>query len=204
MKFLTIFGGLFLLCFGYVYCSNPKAFDKAVAVAQAMPIIAQPAQPAQLPSSGTSVVGGPSLSAAFINQTLTNAGSPAAGQGDVFYSMSIKYGIDDAWALAFYQHESTFGLKGEARSSLSIGNLRCVYKGYEDLGPWCADGYAHWPSWQAGIEAWYRLIRNVYVDSWGLSTVEKIIPHYAPNADHNDESAYIASVESSVAIWRAA
>ena len=202
-NFLCIFGALLVLCTGYVYAQDPHAFDKVANVAQAMPVIAQPTQPAQPPSTGTSVIGGPSLSAAFIDQVLANAGSPASGQGGTFYSASAKYNIDDAWALAFYQHESTFGLKGEARNSLSIGNLRCVYKGYEDLGPWCADGY-HWPSWQAGIEAWYRLIRNVYVDSWGLSTVEKIIPHYAPNADHNDEAAYIASVEQSVASWRAA
>jgi Mannosyl-glycoprotein endo-beta-N-acetylglucosaminidase. len=156
------------------------------------------------PASGTSVVGGPSLSAAFVNQVLTNAGSPAQGLGDTFYSMSQRYGIDDIYALAFYQHESSFGTAGEARFSLSIGNLRCVSQGYEDLGPWCAGGYTHFPSWQAGIEAWYRLIKNVYVNQWGCSTVESIIPHYAPNADNNNEAAYIASVEQSVDTWRQA
>lgn len=155
-------------------------------------------------SGGSSVVGSPSLSAQFINQVLSNAVSPAQGTGDTFYSMSQKYGIDDIYALAFFQHESSFGTAGEARSSLSIGNLRCVYAGYEDLGPWCADGYTHWPSWEAGIEAWYRLIRRVYVDSWHCSTVEAIIPHYAPNADNNNEVAYISSVEQSVSTWRAA
>jgi len=156
------------------------------------------------PSGGSSVVGGPSLSASFINQVLANAGSPAQGTGDTFYSMSQKYGIDDAWALAFFQHESTYGRYGAANSSLSIGNIRCVYKGYEDLGPWCADNFTHWPSWNAGIEAWYRLIRNVYVNSWGCSTIESIIPHYAPTEDHNNEAGYIASVEQSVNTWRAA
>jgi hypothetical protein len=201
-EFLCIFGLLFVGCFGYVYCVDPHAFSKAAdTVVQAQSIL-----PAQLPppSSGTSVVGGPSLSGAFINQVLANAGSPAAGTGDTFYAMSVKYQIDDAWAMAFYQHESTFGTRGVARFSLSIGNLRCVSAGYEDLGPWCAGGYTHFPSWQAGIEAWYRLIRNVYVNSWGCSTVESIIPHYAPNADNNNEAGYIASVEQSVASWRAA
>jgi hypothetical protein len=154
------------------------------------------------PSTGDSVVGGPSLSADFINQVLSTAGSPAVGTGDTFYSMSSKYNIDDAWALAFFKHESTYGHYGVANSSLSIGNIRCVYKGYEDLGPWCQDNFTHWPSWQAGIEAWYRLIRNVYVNSWGYSTIESIIPHYAPNADHNNEAVYISSVEGSVAGWR--
>jgi hypothetical protein len=200
-NFLCIFGLLLLLCVAYVLCLNPHAFDRIASVAQAQSV--QPAQPPP-PSGGTSVVGGPSLSAQFVNQVLASAGSPASGLGQDFYNDSIKYDIDDAWALAFYRHESSYGLAGEATSSLSIGNLRCVSAGYQDLGPWCADGYAHWPSWQAGIEAWYRLIRNQYVNSWGCSTVESIIPHYAPNSDNNDEAAYIASVEQSVTTWRSA
>jgi hypothetical protein len=196
--FLCIFGLLFLLCLAYILCMNPHAFDKVASIAQAQSV------QSALPSSGDSVVGGPSLSADYINHVLAAAGSPAQGTGDTFYSMSAKYQVDDAWAMAFFKHESSYGTVGEARSSLSIGNLRCVYKGYEDLGPWCANGYAHWPSWQAGIEAWYRLIRNVYVNQWNCSTVEAIIPHYAPAADHNDEAAYIASVEAEVRNWRAA
>lgn len=198
-EFLSIFGVLLVGCVGYVYLCNPHAFDKVASVAQAMPVSMMSS-----PSTGDSVIGGPSLSAARINTILADAGSPAAGTGDDFYNDSAKYQIDDVWAIAFYQHESTFGTRGEARGSLSIGNLRCIYKGYEDLGPWCADGYAHFPSWQAGIEAWYRLIRNVYINQWGYSTVEAIIPHYAPNSDHNDEAGYISSVEQSVASWRSA
>jgi hypothetical protein len=114
-EFLFIFGLLFVGCFGYVYCVDPHAFSKVASIAQAQSIL-----PAQLPppSSGTSVVGGPSLSAAFVNQVLANAGSPAAGQGDTFYAMSVKYNIDDAWAMAFYRHESSYGTQGVA-SSLS-------------------------------------------------------------------------------------
>jgi hypothetical protein len=198
-NFLCIFGLLLILCVAYILCLNPKAFSRIANIAQAMPV--QSAQPPP-PSGGSSVIGGPSLSAQFVNQVLAAAGSPASGLGQDFYNDSIKYQIDDAWALAFYRHESSYGLAGEAVNSLSIGNLRCVSQGYQDLGPWCADGYAHWPSWQAGIEAWYRLIRNVYINSWHCSTVESIIPHYAPNSDNNDESAYISSVEQSVASWR--
>jgi hypothetical protein len=199
-NFLCIFGLLFLGCFGYVYLCNPHAFDHTASqVAQAAQVVN-----GSSPSSGSSVVGGPSLSADYINQVLAAAGSPAQGTGTNFYNDSAKYQIDDAWAMAFFRHESSYGLYGEARNSLSIGNLRCIYKGYEDLGPWCADGYAHFPSWPNGIEAWYRLIRNVYVNSWNCSTVEAIIPHYAPNSDNNDEAAYISSVEQSVSTWRAA
>src|SRR5260370_6148478 len=115
------------------------------------------------PATGSSIVGGPSISAQKVDTILSNAGSPAAGTGQTFYSMSVKYQIDNIDALAFFKHESSFGTTGEAVRSLSIGNLICVSQGYEDLHPWCPDGYTHFPSWQAGIEAWYRLIRNVYV-----------------------------------------
>ena len=44
---------------------------------------------------------------------------------------------------------------------------------------------------------------DVYVDQWGLGTVETIIPVYAPSGDNNDVYAYIQNVEQLVATWRA-
>jgi len=143
-----------------------------------------------------SVVGQPTITAATINTVLRNAHSPAYGVGQAMYNLSVTYGIDDAFALAFFEHESTFGTRGEARSSLSPGNLRCI------SGAICRDAYAWFPSWRAGFEAWYALIRNLYVDAWHLTTVAQIIPRYAPPADNNNDDAYIAAVESSVAIFR--
>jgi len=151
-----------------------------------------------------SVLGSPSLSATFINHILTIANSPANGLGDSFYSNSVKYGIDDAFALAFFKHESTFGIYGEAASSDSIGNLRCLGADYADLGTWCQDNFAHFPNWTDGIEAWFRLIKNLYVNQWRCTTVALIIHHYAPAADHNNEADYTNSVEQDVQTWRLA
>lgn len=150
------------------------------------------------PATGSSIVGGPSLSAAKVDTILSNAGSPAAGSGQTFYTDSQQYGIDDAVALAFFHHESTYGLYGAAAQTHSIGNIVCT-AGYSCIGRFRAYG-----SWSQGIDDWFQLIKTVYVDSWHCSTVEAIIPHYAPNSDHNDESSYIAAVESDVSIWRAA
>jgi hypothetical protein len=88
------------------------------------------------------------------------------------------------------------GLKGVARFSKSIGNLRCIPTAD------CVGGYAYFTSWEQGIEAWYSLIKNLYIDTWHLATVETIIPKYAPTADNNDESAYIASVVNTVQSWQ--
>jgi hypothetical protein len=142
-----------------------------------------------------SVLGAPSISVDFINQVLDAYHSPAAGQGQALYDLGVKYGIDPAFALAFFQHESSFGTAGEARSSLSLGNLRCIPDAQ------CTDNYAWFPTWQAGFEAWYKLILNLYVAVWGLTTVDQIIPKYAPTADNNNEAAYIAALKRELDAW---
>ncbi len=155
-----------------------------------------PVQPKVALSSGPyNVLGQPTINADFINQVLAAYNSPAVGKGQALYDLGVKYGIDPAFALAFFQHESTFGKFGEAKSSLSLGNLRCIPTAD------CRDNYAWFPSWEAGFEAWYKLIRNLYVAVWGLNTVDQIIPRYAPTSDNNNEAAYIASLKHSIDTW---
>jgi hypothetical protein len=157
-----------------------------------------PGQQSIAPASGTSVVGGPSLSAAKIDQILTNAGSPAAGSGQDLYNLGVQYNIDPAFALAVFHHESNYGKYGEAANSLSLGNLRCI------SGAACVNGYAWFNSWQDGYSAFYKLIAGpMYVGS-GLTTPAAIIPKYAPSGDNNDPSGYIAAVQADVQIWRSA
>jgi|GEM_PF-480547 len=154
-----------------------------------------------------SVLGAPSVNAAFINRVLSSYNSPAAGKGQALYDMGVKYGIDPAFALAFFQHESSFGKAGEASTTLSLGNSRCVPDAacVNTSGQTCQANescYAAFPTWEAGFEAWYKLIRNLYVAVWGLTTVDQIIPKYAPNADHNDEKSYIAALKKELDAWR--
>lgn len=144
-----------------------------------------------------SVIGKPTITVDFINRVLASYNSPAAGKGQALYNLGVKYNIDPAFALAFFLHESTMGTAGEARTSLSLGNLRCIpnYK--------CQDGYAWFNTWEDGFNAWYALIRNLYVDYWGRITVDQIIPKYAPTADNNNEAAYISSVKHTLDTWHA-
>jgi len=148
-----------------------------------------------------SVLGKPTITADFINKVLQDYGSPAAGKGKALYDLGVQYGIDPVYALAFFLHESGFGTQGEARVTHSLGNLRCI-PNYD-----CIDqdrgGYASFPSWEEGFKAWYALIRNLYVAQWGKTTIDQIIPTYAPRADNNDEKAYINAVKHSVDTWRA-
>jgi hypothetical protein len=149
--------------------------------------------------SGTyAVIGKPTISAAKIDKVLHAAGSPADGTGATLYDLGIQYGIDPAFALAFFDHESNYGTQGVARYSLSLGNLRCIDSAR------CVGGYAYFDTWAQGYEAWYTLIAGpIYVKN-GLTTVETIIPVYAPPADSNDDSAYIAGVEQMIQLYRSA
>ncbi len=216
LLFLTIWMALAL--FLATAFLTPKAFaapDKTLddnpydRILQMLP--AAGAQPQQettplctpIPSSSSgatySLTGKPTITVDFINKVLDYYRSPAAGTGQYLYDLGVKYNIDPAFALAFFMQESSFGKYGMAKQTLSLGNIRCM-KGYR-----CTDqngGYTAFDSWQQGYEAWYQLITNLYFDQFNKTTVEGIIPIYAPGADHNDEQGYINTVEKAVNKWR--
>jgi hypothetical protein len=156
-------------------------------------VVSVPVAPAA--SSPSSVVGRPSLSAPFINRVLMAYHSPAVGLGQAMVADSLHLGIDDVFALAFFLHESQFGRFGVAAFTHSVGNIVCT-AGY----PSCDGRFRSYPSWQAGCLDWFRLIASEYVPR-GLTTVERIVPVYAP-ASENNVSAYIAAVVSAVKAWR--
>ena len=148
-----------------------------------------------------SVLGKPTITADFINRVLASYNSPAAGTGQQMYDLGVKYGIDPVYALAFFMHESLFGTTGEAQATLSLGNLRCIPTRpciNQNIG-----GFAKMNSWVDGFEQWYKLIRNLYVAQWGLVTIDKIIPVYAPSSDHNDVAGYIAALKHEIDAWHA-
>lgn len=150
-----------------------------------------------LPAAGFVVSGPPSVSPAVIDQVLSAYGSPMAGEGQRLYDLGVKYGIDPAFCLAFFVHESAAGTRGEAVITHNLGNIRTI------AGLPSRDGYRYFDTWLEGAEAWYRLIKGLYVGKWGLTTVGTIIPVYAPSADSNDPAAYIDDVEQLVTAWRA-
>ncbi|GAC1353962.1 MAG: hypothetical protein NVS4B11_22230 [Ktedonobacteraceae bacterium] len=148
------------------------------------------------PQEEYTVVGSPTINADFINQVLKHYHSPATGRGKTLYDEGMKYHIDPAFALAFFMEESTFGTQGVAQVTHSLGNIRATI-GYPQY-----DGYRLYHSWEEGFDDWYQLIADLYVGQWGLSTVDQIIPVYAPDADNNNESVYIQTVKNAVDTWR--
>jgi hypothetical protein len=142
-----------------------------------------------------SVMGPPTVSVAFINQVLSYYHSPAAGKGQALYDLGVRFDINPAFALAFFGHESTFGTQGEARTTLSLGNLRCI------LDRPCVDqdrgGYTQASSWEDGFYLFYRLIAGSYYTARGLVTPDQIAPIWAPPGDNNNDCAYIQALKKS-------
>ena len=138
----------------------------------------------------------PTITVERINAVLDQYQSPAAGLGQAFYDLGVQYGINPAVALAFFVHESACGTKGVARTTLSVGNIRTT-PGYRDY-----QGYRAYDSWSQGIEDFYKLLRDLYIDGWGLHTVADILARYAPPVDNNDTGAYVADVQGLMDSWR--
>jgi len=158
------------------------------------PLSSHPMTVVPFPSSSSSVIGGPSLSASFIDRVLATYHSPAVGLGRALVADSQQFHIDNVYALAFFLHESTFGTAGVARFTRSLGNIIC--SGY----PTCFEGFHSYASWQIGAWDWFRLIKHEYLPR-GLTTVQAIIPVYASASDSNNPTSYIAAVLQAVATW---
>jgi Mannosyl-glycoprotein endo-beta-N-acetylglucosaminidase len=166
------------------------------------PVI-QPMREPMLATGGeSSIVGPPSVTVAEIEAILASYGSPAMGSGQDFYNLGIQYGIDPAYAVAFFIHESSAGTnsgwagwKPDGSSTHNVGNIICA--GY----PTCYNRFRDYGSWSEGIEDWYKLLDREYINGRGTYTVEQIIPIYAPSFENN-VPGYVNAVNSLVADWR--
>ncbi len=205
-QFLFLVGLLLVLLLGLLWYNSqqaPRVIHMTVFVDTA-PIMEQPPQT----NGSESVLSPPQIDVVRINAILAAYHSPAAGKGQALYDLGRTYGISSDDALAFFFHESRFGTTGEARKTLALGNERCI----QDRP--CVDqnqgGYAQMSSWEDGFAHWYQLIAYGYdqgqitipLVGHPCTTIEQIIPVYAPSADHNDVQGYINAITGALHAWR--
>jgi hypothetical protein len=152
-------------------------------------------------SSQHSVLGSPSIDATQVDKILCRYSSPACGLGQVIYDEGQRAGIDDVWLMGQFLQESRFGTQGLARVSKSVGNYNCLDQAhYGDLNTWCVGRAAYFSSWAGSIKAYYRVLKLFYFPQ-GLTTIEKIIPVWAPKSDGNDPDHYIQVVLAAANLW---
>lgn len=142
------------------------------------------------------IVGPPTISASRIRAVLDAYGSPAASSATFLHERGVAYGIDPAYCLAFFVLESHAGTRGIATLTHSVGNIRAR------PGQAQVNGFRQYADWDDGIEDWYRLMSQFYVGELGLTTVDAIVPVYAPMSDNNDPTSYAKTIKTLVALWR--
>lgn len=140
----------------------------------------------------------PRISAATFARILADAGSPALPESATCYEAVRGHGLDPAVALAFFQHESSYGLRGIAARSRNWGNLRRGKRASRII-----DGFAHYACWLDGLEDWCDLMQRRYIGQ-GLPSVRAALPVYAPSSDGNKPQRYADAVCALVARWQAA
>lgn len=178
----------------------PPHSGRDVMIGPATPPTATPAaqatvQPAAPTGDGVmSVVGPPSVSAGLIDAALAREGSPLAGQGASIVAAGRRAGVDPVFLLAFVSH---FDLRAPLPAAAhNVGHVRAT------AGEAARDGYRVYPTWQAGVDAWYALIHDRYAGQWGLRTLDAIAPVYAPSTQAGVE-AELADLRAMIAAWRA-
>lgn len=147
-------------------------------------------------AGGYNPIGPVSITRATFRSFLSEMGSPALPEADTMYQACVEEGCDPSLLLAFFEHESSGGKAGVAANTHSIGNIRCT-QGYTCFTTSGNGSFRSYPTWTAGVRDWAKLLQ-FYKNDWKRVTLEEIIPKYAPQADNNNEAAYIASVKKRV------
>lgn len=134
--------------------------------------------------------------AAAIDRWLASYHSPHLAEaptgetiGQIYIRMGRKYGINPAYAVAFFTKESSCGTQGSNLAAHNFGNLR-----WNEGFPSLDNVWRAYPDWTTGMEAWFILIKQYYVNDLGKRTVDEILPIYAPESE-NDTQLYINQVK---------
>ncbi len=95
-------------------------------------------------------------------------------EGTTFYRLGVKYDIDPAFAVAVSQKETSLGAETCQGISRDCNNYFCVKALSGE--PECS-GWARYGSPAESIEAFYRLIKESYVDRHLQTTISEIGCH---------------------------
>ncbi len=143
---------------------------------------------------------GPTISVQTIEWELKQRGSPlSANDAAYIYQESQRYTIDDAFALAIWAEETQDG-RLAVQGTHNIGNITAG-EGVAAAG----HIFAVYPDWQAGIDAWFSLIKRLYIQgghasdllTFALYYVNGHTPEQASAAEKKElQNGYVASVQS--------
>jgi hypothetical protein len=131
------------------------------------------------------VKGTPTMSIDQINALLEAKGSDAKGTGQTFYDESVKTGIDDVFAMAFFNMESNYATNPKATIARETKSMGHISSGGCPGGP-TVGNFCKYATWDDGIRAWYNLIlKDPNYFTAGRYTLGAVVCRYAPSSQNN-------------------
>ena len=154
-------------------------------------------------SASAQIVHAPTISVTTIAWELTNRQSPLTTADAARISQdSQQYQIDDAFALADWASETQDGREAVPGTD-NIGNITAP-QGVAAAG----HIFAVYPTWQAGIDAWFALIERLYVQgghasdlvTFALYYVDGLTPQQASPAEVSAlQHGYVQNLQTIIA-----
>jgi len=155
--------------------------------------LAAPFDQTSMATTALTLRGIPTVKPAFVNAVLAREASPLAGLGTYIDAQGRKEGIDPVFLLAFV---TAFDLPHALSPALhNVGHLSAV------AGQPSQDGFRQFATWRDGVDAWYSLMRGSYIGQWNLSTLDAVIPVYAPGPAAKIEDE-VNTLHALVTSWR--
>jgi hypothetical protein len=140
----------------------------------------------QAPEGGYSVNLGPTTSVDTIRRALK--GTPMEGMEDYIYQKGIEYGVDPSFAMAVLASDSGFGKSNSYGKPYSQGGNYNPFdmKGGAGSTGEMRGGFAVFPNYEAGIEAFYKLISDPKGRYYGAGNVTTNAIYQAGYATQQD------------------
>jgi hypothetical protein len=131
----------------------------------------------------------------MVDAILGRVNSPLAGQGPFICEQGRRRGIDPLLlvAMAIYFDERV-PLSAAAHNP---GRIRAT--GSQPA----IDGYRIFPTWRAGVAAWFALIGDLYARRWGLTTLDQMLPVYASGSGRRGVETALNSLRAMIGAWSA-
>ncbi|MDP9314142.1 MAG: hypothetical protein M3R24_25225, partial [Chloroflexota bacterium] len=147
----------------------------------------------------TPVVGPPSIAYETVLRVLAQRpASPLLPLAPEIWTLGEQASVDVAFALAIWLKESEFGTTGVSVTTRNPGNLTCAAAD-PTFRSGCAGRWATYARWSDAVADWFAYVERRYV-AQGLTTVESILPVYAPSSE-NDTAGYLAQVTTWLRDW---
>jgi hypothetical protein len=169
-------------------------------------IVAYRAATDPAPIVGLTIVSVPRIAREVFAQVLRDGKSPATSVADELYTVFVSEDVDPAVGLAFFNHESSLGKAGltKIHDLKNWGNVRSpeVAGAGEIIQIPGRGPFVRYATWQAAVRDWCKRLKGPKYAGSGLTTVEQVVPKYAPDSDSNSPARYIAEVYAFVQQWQ--